>query len=94
MSRSQSVIKETSVQVRASTQQKEIISRAAKIQRTTLSNFVLENAYQAAQQVLAQHVHFTLSSEEWEMFCHALDQPAREIQTLKALFTESSILDG
>ena len=60
-----------------------IIARAAELRQTTLSKFMLENAYQAAQQVLADQVHFTVPSARWKAFCHALDAPPRDIPALR-----------
>jgi len=86
--------KGTKVQLRLRAEQKEIISRAAKLRQTTLSNFMLENAYCAAQQLLAEQVHFVLPPERWQEFCRALDAPPRNIPTLKKLLSEASVLDG
>lgn len=94
MSGSNLNIKEATLQLRVSSQQKDILSQAAKLLRTTLSNFVLANAYKAAQQVLTDQIHFTLSPEQWNSFCQALDQPARDIPALKALLEEPGVLDG
>ncbi len=54
--------KATTVQLRLRPAEKAVIARAAEVRKTTLSKFMLENAYQAAQQVLADQVHFTLSA--------------------------------
>ena len=93
MSRSSLTVKEATVQLRVSSIQKDILSKAANLRRTTLSNFVLTNAYQAAQQILTEQVHFSLSPEKWKMFCQALDQPARSISTLKSLLKDPGVLD-
>jgi uncharacterized protein (DUF1778 family) len=86
--------KQTKVQLRLRPEQKAIIARAARLRQTTLSSFLLESAYRAAQQVLAEQVHFVLPPERWQAFCAALDAPPREIPALKKLLTEESIFDG
>src|SRR5438105_1194372 len=53
--------KATKIQLRLRPAEKGVIARAAELRRTTLSQFMLENAYQAAQQVLADQAHFVLS---------------------------------
>ena len=68
--------KQTKVQLRLRPEQKEVIAKAARLRQTTLSNFLLENAYSAAQQVLAEQVHFVLSPERWQTFCQAAGCPA------------------
>ncbi len=86
--------KRTKVQLRLRPEQKDVIARAARLRQTTLSNFMLENAYQAAQQVLAEQVHFALPPERWRAFCAALDAPPRVIPALNVLLTEASLFDG
>ena len=85
--------KATKVQLRLHPAEKAVIARAAELQRTTLSKFMLENAVQAAQQVLADQVHFTLSPEQWKAFCQALDAPPRDIPALRQLLAEKSLFD-
>ncbi len=86
-------LKESKVQLRLRPAQKEVISRAAKIKQTSLTNFMVEHAFSAAQQVIADQVHFALSAERWEAFCAALDMPPKEIPALRKLLTEPSIFD-
>src|SRR5579863_5132083 len=81
------------VQLCLSAEQKEAIVRAARLRRTSLSKFVLENAYSAAQQVLAEQLHFALPPGRWQAFCDALDTPPRDIPVLRALLSEPSVLD-
>ena len=44
--------KETRINVRINREQKAVIARAARLRRTTISNFVIGNALQAASQVV------------------------------------------
>ena len=87
-------LKESKVQLRLRPAQKEMISRAAQIKQTTLTSFMVEHALTAAQQVLADQVHFELSPERWDAFCAALDVPPKEIPALRKLLTEKSIFDA
>jgi uncharacterized protein (DUF1778 family) len=89
-----SALKANKVQLRLRPDQKALLVRAARVRQTTLSNFVLENACQAAEQVLADQVHFVLSPAQWEQFCAALDAPPRELPALRKLLTEPSVFDG
>lgn len=79
--------------LRATQHQKEIIAKAAELKQTTMSDFIMEKAYQAASEILAEQTHFTLSSDKWEEFCAALDAPPRQIPALRKLLTQPSILD-
>ena len=55
---------------------------------------MVENALSAAQQVLADQVHFELSSERWEAFCAALECAPRKFRQLRTLLTKEGIFDG
>jgi uncharacterized protein (DUF1778 family) len=87
-------LKGTKIQLRLRAAEKAVLTRAAQIRRTTPSNFLLEHAFQAAQQVLADQIHFALPPERWKAFCKALDAPPREIPSLKKLLQEESLFDG
>ncbi len=89
-----STLKATKVQLRLRPIQKAILARAAQLRRTSLSNFMLEHAYEAAQQVLADQVDIVMPPAEWDAFCKALDAPPRQIPALKKLLTQPSVFDG
>jgi uncharacterized protein (DUF1778 family) len=89
-----SSVKAMKVQLRLRPAQKALLVRAAELRQTSLSNFMLEHACQAAQQVIADQVHFILPLERWKAFCKALDAPPRVIPALKKLLTEKGVFDG
>lgn len=91
--RNQSALKETKVQLRMRPLQKDVIARAAELRQTTVTNFMLEQAFHAAQQILADQTHFYLSPEKWEEFCAALDAPPRKKPRLKKLLTKQGVFD-
>ena len=66
---------------------------AAEIKQTTVSNFLLENAMSAAQQVMAEQVHFLLSPSKWRAFHAALDAPPKKNTALKKLLMTKGVLD-
>jgi uncharacterized protein (DUF1778 family) len=92
--KAKSSLKASKVQLRLRPDQKALIARAAELCGTTLSDFMLEHAYEAAQHVLADQVHFVLPPVEWEAFCKALDAPPRVIPALQELFRKGSVFDG
>jgi uncharacterized protein (DUF1778 family) len=89
-----SSLKATKVQLRLRADQKAVLARAAQLRRTSLSNFMLEHAYDAARQVLAEQVDIVMSPAEWQAFCKALDAPPRPIPALVKLLTQPSVFDG
>jgi uncharacterized protein (DUF1778 family) len=89
-----STLKGTKVQLRLRPAQKAVLARAAELRQTSISNFMLEHAYEAAQQVLAEQVDIVMPPAEWEAFCQALDAPPRSIPALKKLFSQPSVFHG
>jgi uncharacterized protein (DUF1778 family) len=87
-------LKATKIQLRLRPAQKAVLTRAAELRQTSLSNFVLEHAYQAAQQLLAEQVDIVMPASEWQAFCNALDAPPRRIPALTKLLSQASVFDG
>jgi uncharacterized protein (DUF1778 family) len=84
--KTRSAVKGTKVQLRLRPAEKAVLARAAELRRTSLSKFMLEHAYAAAQQVLADQTDIVMPPAEWNAFCAALDAPPRVIPELKKLF--------
>ncbi|MDQ1249573.1 MAG: hypothetical protein QG597_3948 [Actinomycetota bacterium] len=64
------------VNLRVSLAQLEAIRQAAESTDTTMTEFILTSAMQAADQVLADRRWFSLDDSAWEEFQAALDRPA------------------
>jgi len=73
--------------------QKDVIARAAELKQTTLTSFMVEQAFNAAQQILSDQSHFYLSPDKWNEFCAALDAPPRDLPELRKLLTEPTVFD-
>ncbi len=86
--------KATRFSIRASALQKRVISQAARLKATTMSEFVLEQAFLAAQQMIADQSHFALPKKQWKTFCAALDAPPKSIPELRRLLTKPGIFDA
>lgn len=94
ITRKTSTQKASRFSIRASATQKRVIAEAARIRDTTISDFVLEQSLTAAQQVIADQVHFRLSRKQWKEFCNALDAPAKPIPALRKLLNKPSLFDA
>jgi uncharacterized protein (DUF1778 family) len=79
--------------LRASVAQKSMLEEAARLKQTSVSEFVLQKACEAAQEVLAEHSRIQLPKTDWEAFRKALDAPPRPIPTLGRLLTEPGVFD-
>jgi len=78
----------TRFSIRATPKQKDLIARAATRSNKTISEFVLENAIEAAEALEADNADFAVSREQYEQFLAALDEPPKSIPALRKLFSE------
>ena len=89
--RREPALRDTKVQLRMGLLQREVIACAAELKQTTIASFMVDQAFQAAQQILAGQRHFYLSPEKWDEFCAALDAPPKELPALRKLLTEPGV---
>jgi uncharacterized protein (DUF1778 family) len=82
-------IRDERVNLRASRTQMERIRQAAESQDTTMTDFILASAVQAADQVLADRRWFSMDDAQWAEFQAALDRPAVFKPRLAALLAAS-----
>lgn len=80
--------RENRFSIRATTKQKELIVRAALRNNQTISEFVLENAIEAAEASEVDDANFVVSRERYEQFLAALDEKPKSIPALRKLFSE------
>lgn len=78
----------TRFSIRATAKQKELIARVASRSNKTISEFVLENAIEAAEALEMDNANFVVSREKYEQFLAALDEPPKSIPALRRLFSE------
>lgn len=75
------------ISLRTSPEAKALIERAAALMGTTVSSFVLQNAYEAASRLVANHDNLTLSARDFEAFIHACEHPAEPSAALIKLMS-------
>jgi uncharacterized protein (DUF1778 family) len=86
--------RETRISVRVDPDRKAVIARAAKIRQTTISDFVLENAYNAATKILADETRIVMTAVQFKHFCHALDNPPpASLAKMKKLLNTKTMFD-
>lgn len=86
--------RDLNLNIRVTAQQKQVIAQAAQLKHTTISNFVLEQAYEAAQATVLEQRHITLSDAQWKTFCDTLEAAPREYPRLRKLLTEPGVFDS
>ncbi len=84
-------VKSERLNLRASAYQKKVIMKAASIKHTTITEFVLNSAFEAANTIVANETHLSLSDEDWKAFCDALDTPPKDNPALRKLLEKRSV---
>ena len=87
--------KETRINVRINPAQKAVIARAARLGHTTITEFVVNQAFQAASQMVSDETRLLMTPAQFKQFCHALDAPpAKSLKAMRKLLGKPSVLDG
>jgi len=85
--------KRARLDLRLSTEQKSLFEEAASATDRTMTEFVVQSAEVAAQEVLADRTRFVLAPEEWAAFSTAIDSEPRVLPRLAAFMTTPSVLE-
>lgn len=85
--------KRARLDLRLSAEQKLLFEEAASATDRTMTEFVVQSAEVAAQEVLADRTRFVLAPEEWEAFSTAIDSEPRVLPRLAAFLTTPSVLE-
>lgn len=80
--------------LRVSQATKRILQSAARANRRTVSDFVIESALARAEETLPDRQRFGLDAEQWEAFQAALNAPPVTRPRLQALLTQPSPFDA
>jgi uncharacterized protein (DUF1778 family) len=84
----------TRINLRVSPRVKALLTRAAKLRRVNLTEFMIQSSEHAAEAAFADRTRFLLSPDKWREFNAALDAPPRDIPELRRLFKERSVFDS
>ncbi len=85
--------KAKTLNLRVTEEQKAAFEEAARIKQTQVSSFILNNAYEAAQGVIREQHVISVSEGQWEILCHALDNPPKTNPALRKLMKSKSVFD-
>jgi uncharacterized protein (DUF1778 family) len=85
--------RDVKINIRAQQNQRDLIDRAAKAQGKSRSEFMLESAYQKAQEVLLDQCFFGLDEVKFQEFVERLDAPPTVNDKLHTLLTTKSPWD-
>jgi uncharacterized protein (DUF1778 family) len=73
------------INLRTSPEAKALIERAASIMGSTVSSFMLQNAYEAASRIVANNDTLTLSQNAFDTFISSCENPPRPTDALRKL---------
>jgi uncharacterized protein (DUF1778 family) len=73
--------------LRATPEQETVLRRAAAVARKSLADFILDAAYQAAEQTLLDQRLFTVSGSQYQALLKMLDRPESDNPGLADLFS-------
>lgn len=74
--------------LRATPEQEAVLRRAAEVTHKSLTEFILDSAYQAAQHTLLDQRLFMVSDGQYQDFLELLDRPAKDNPELHELFSK------
>ncbi|MDJ0808171.1 MAG: DUF1778 domain-containing protein [Gammaproteobacteria bacterium] len=81
-------VKQERMHIRLDALSKLKLERAAAYAHKSLSEFVLGQALNAADEVIHEHETLTLNEADWEIFLDALENPPKPSAKLKQAFVE------
>lgn len=73
------------INLRTSREAKALIERAATLMGTTVSSFMLQNAFEAARRIVADNDTLQLSQKAFDTFVAACETPAEPTHALRTL---------
>lgn len=85
--------RDVTINIRAKQGQRDLIDHAAAVQGKSRSEFMLESAYQKAQDVLLDRCFFGLDEPKFEQFLALLDAPPAHNEKLHILMTTKAPWD-
>lgn len=77
--------------LRATPEQEAVLRRAAEVSHKSLTDFILDAAYQAAEQALLDQRLFVVSGSQYQALLEMLDRPESESTPLADLFSRKPI---
>lgn len=78
-------IESTRINLRTSPEAKALIERAAALMGTTVSSFMLQNAYEAARRIVSDNDTLLLSQEAFAAFAASCENPPAPTDALRQL---------
>ena len=75
------------INLRTSAEAKAVIERAAALMGTTVSSFMLQNAFEAARRIVSEMDTLLLTQRDFEAFAASIDNPPKPKAALRKLMS-------
>lgn len=75
----------TRINLRTSAEAKALIERAAALMGTTVSSFMLQNAYEAARRIVSENNTLLMTERDFEAFTASIENPPEPNPALREL---------
>lgn len=76
--------------LRATPEQEAVLRRAAEVAHKTLTDFILDSAYKAAEETLLDQRLFMVSGSQYQSLMDMLEQPEQPNEGLRDLFSRKA----
>jgi uncharacterized protein (DUF1778 family) len=93
MAKPETIIRDTSINLRARAEQRDLIDRVSKLLGKSRSDFMLEAACEKANSVMLDQVYFPLGDSDFKRFAKLLDAPPRPNPALEKLLAKPAPWD-
>ncbi|MBZ0305966.1 MAG: DUF1778 domain-containing protein [Anaerolineae bacterium] len=77
------------INLRTSAEAKAMIERAATLMGTTVSSFMLQNAFEAARRIVSETDTLLLTQRDFEAFAASIENPPKPKAALRKLMARS-----
>ena len=79
--------------LRATPEQERLLRRAAEVSRKSLTEFIMDSAYRAAEETLLDQRLFLVDEDRYRSLLELLDRPASDNSGLRDLFAKKAPWD-
>jgi len=77
------------INLRTSADAKAMIERAAALMGTTVSGFMLQNAYEAARRIVSENDTLMLTQRDFDAFAESMEHPPKPKAALRKLMARN-----
>ena len=85
------LMRDSTLNIRTTATIKNLLQQAADMLGTTVSGFLLSSATEKAHEIIQHQRHFSLTDEQWNVFCEILDRKPIKNEKLQSLLISGTV---